>query len=151
MNQATAAAATRSFVIEREFAHPPEKVWRALTQPKLIAEWLMKNDFRPVVGHRFTFHTDPMPGWNGVVDSEVLVADPPRELSYRWNSSGEEAKNGLQTVVTFTLTPTANGTHLRMEQSGFRPERDHDRFYQGAQYGWQKNLATMEGVVKRLG
>lgn len=149
MNTATTAADTRTVTIEREFAHPPEKVWRALTQPELIAEWLMKNDFKPVVGQRFNFRADPMPGWNGVTDCEVLVVDPPRKLSYTWNASGEEAAQGIRTVVTFTLTPTRSGTLLRMEQSGFRAGPD-ERFYQGAQYGWQKMLGTLEGVVARL-
>lgn len=148
MNEAAAATDTRTVTLEREFAHPPEKVWRALTQPELIAEWLMKNDFKPVVGQRFNFRADPMPGWNGVTDCEVLAVDPPRKLAYTWNASGEEAANGIKTVVTFTLTPTRSGTLLRMEQSGFRPG-PHDRFYQGAQYGWQKMLGTLEGVLAR--
>jgi len=148
MNQA-AATATRTVTLEREFAHPPEKVWRALTQPELVAEWLMRNDIKPVVGHRFNFRADPMPGWNGVTDCEVLVAEAPRRLSYTWNASGEEAKTGIKTVVTFTLTPTKAGTLLHMEQSGFRAEHDHDRFFQGAQYGWQKMLGALEGVLSR--
>jgi uncharacterized protein YndB with AHSA1/START domain len=100
-----ADAATRSIVIERVMPHPPEKIWRALTQSPLIEEWLMKNDFRPVVGHKFNFRADPMPGWNGVTDCEVLVVEPNERLSYSWNASGEEAVNGLKTVVTWTLTP----------------------------------------------
>jgi uncharacterized protein YndB with AHSA1/START domain len=149
MNAATTAADTRTVTLEREFAHPPAKVWRALTQPELIAEWLMKNDFKPVVGQRFNFRADPMPGWNGVTDCEVLAVDPPRKLAYTWNASGEEAKDGIRTVVTFTLTPTQAGTLLRMEQSGFRAG-PHDRFHQGAQYGWQKMLGALESVVARL-
>jgi uncharacterized protein YndB with AHSA1/START domain len=148
MNQAATATDTRSVILEREFAHPPEKVWRALTQPELLAEWLMKNDFKPVVGQRFNFRADPMPGWNGVTDCEVLAVEAPRKLSYTWNASGEEAANGIKTVVTFTLTPTKTGTLLRMEQSGFRAG-PHDRFYQGAQYGWQKMLGTLEEVLAR--
>jgi uncharacterized protein YndB with AHSA1/START domain len=147
MNTATAASA-RSVVIEREFPHPPEKVWRALTQGPLLEEWVMKNDFQPVVGHKFNFRMQPMPGWNGVTDCEVLVVEPQKRLSYTWNASGEEAINGIKTVVTFTLTPTKNGVLLRMEQAGFRPE--HDRFYQGANYGWQKMLGTLETVLARL-
>ena len=105
-----ADAATRSIVIERVMPHPPEKIWRALTQSPLIEEWLMKNDFRPVVGHKFNFRADPMPGWNGVTDCEVLVVEPNERLSYSWNASGEEAVNGLKTVVTWTLTPVDGGT-----------------------------------------
>jgi uncharacterized protein YndB with AHSA1/START domain len=139
--------ATRSLVIEREMAHPPEKIWRALTQSELVAEWLMKNDFQPVVGHTFTFRATPMPQWNGVTDCKVLVVEPNRMLSYSWSSSGEEAVNGLKTVVTWTLTPTPNGTLVRMEQAGFRTEDEN--FYRGAGFGWQKMVAALEGVTAR--
>lgn len=142
------AAATRSLVIEREMPHPPEKVWRALTQSALLAEWLMQNDFAPKVGHRFNFRAPPMPHWNGVVDCEVLAVEPNRRLSYSWNASGAEAANGLKTVVTWTLTPTKAGVLVRMEQSGFRPEEEAN--YQGAQYGWQKYIAALDHVAAAL-
>jgi uncharacterized protein YndB with AHSA1/START domain len=131
-----------TLVIEREVPHPPEKIWRALTQSSLIAEWLMNNDFRPVVGHRFNFRATPMPNWNGVIDCEVLVVEPNSRLSYRWGSMG------LESVVAWTLTPTKGGTHVRMEQSGFRSEEDAN--YKGASYGWQKFIASLEDVVARL-
>ena len=83
------AATTRSIIIEREMPHPPERVWRALTQGALIEEWLMENDFQPVVGHRFNFRATPMPHWNGIVDCQVLVVEPNQRLSYSWNASGE--------------------------------------------------------------
>jgi uncharacterized protein YndB with AHSA1/START domain len=142
------AAATRTFVVERMLPHPPEKVWRALTQGALLAEWLMQNDFRPVAGHRFTFRGTPVPHWNGVVDCEVLVVEPHARLSYRWNASGEEAATGIKTIVTWTLTSANGGTLLRMEQSGFRPEQTGN--YQGASYGWQKYLTGLERVVAGL-
>jgi uncharacterized protein YndB with AHSA1/START domain len=143
------AAATRSLVVEREMPHPPEKIWRALTQGPLIEEWLMKNDFQPVVGHRFNFRATPMAQWNGVTDCEVLIVEPNKRLSYSWNASGEEAANGLKTVVTWTLTPTKGGTRVRMEQSGFRPE--DESFYQGATYGWQRMVGGLERVAGALG
>jgi uncharacterized protein YndB with AHSA1/START domain len=143
-----ATAATRSIVVEREMPHPPEKIWRALTQGALIEEWLMKNDFQPVVGHKFNFRAEPMPQWNGVTDCEVLVVEPHRRLAYSWNSSGEEAARGIRTVVTWTLTPTRGGTRVRMEQSGFRPE--DEPFYQGAGYGWQRMVGGLERVVAKL-
>jgi uncharacterized protein YndB with AHSA1/START domain len=93
-----AATETRSVVIEREIPHPPEKIWRALTEPHLIAEWLMKNDFEPVANHKFNLRGD----WGGV-DCQVLKIDPPRTLSYSW------AANGLESVVTWSLTPTSKG------------------------------------------
>jgi uncharacterized protein YndB with AHSA1/START domain len=141
------ATATRSVVVEREMPHPPEKIWRALTQGPLIEQWLMQNDFRPVVGHSFTFRTAPMPHWNGVVECEVLVVEPHERLSYSWNTSGEGA-GALKTVVTWTLTPTDAGTHLRMEQSGFRAEDEAN--YRGASYGWQRFVGGLERVAAGL-
>lgn len=142
------ATNSRTLVIEREMPHPPEKVWRALTQGALIEDWLMKNDFQPVVGHRFNFRAAPMPHWNGVVDCEVLVVEPHQRLSYSWNASGEEAAGGLKTTVTWTLTPTSTGVLVRMEQSGFRPEDENN--YQGANYGWQRYVAGLERVAAGL-
>ena len=141
------AAATRSVVVEREMPHPPGKIWRALTQGALIEEWLMQNDFQPVVGHRFNFRAAPMPHWNGIVDCEVLVVEPNERLAYSWSASGEEA-GGLQTVVTWTLTPTTGGTQVRMEQAGFRPEDEAN--YRGAGYGWQRFIAGLERVTAGL-
>jgi uncharacterized protein YndB with AHSA1/START domain len=127
---------TRSVVVEREIPHPPEKIWRALTEPHLIEEWLMKNDFKPVLDHRFNLRAD----W-GAVDCQVLAIEPNKRLSYRW------AAYGLESVVTWTLAPTTTGTRLRMEQSGFRP--DQQQAYQGAKYGWRKFFAALEQVVAR--
>jgi uncharacterized protein YndB with AHSA1/START domain len=144
----TDLAATRSVVVERVLPHPPEKIWRALTQGPLIEEWLMKNDFQPVVGHRFNFRAAPLPHWNGVVDCQVLVVEPYERLSYSWNASGEEAAGGLRTIVTWTLMPTRDGTQVRMEQSGFRPEDEAN--YQGASYGWQRFVTGLERVTAGL-
>ncbi len=135
-------AATRSLVIEREMPYPPEKIWRALTQGPQLEEWLMKNDFAPVAGHRFTFRATPMPNWNGVIDCEVLVIEPNKKLSYSWGSLG------LESVVVWTLIATEGGTLVRMEQSGFRP--DQDAAYNGAKYGWQRFIGNLERVVAGL-
>ena len=134
----------RTVVIERDIAHPPEKIWRALTEPHLIAEWLMKNDFRPDVGHRFNLTGE----WGGVLDCEVLDIEPHRTLSYSWNFSHDDAAFDLRSVVTFTLTPTAAGTHLRVEQSGFRPEQKQASG--GAKLGWQQFLEKLETLVAGL-
>ena len=142
------APASRSVVIERVMPHPPEKIWRALTQGALIEAWLMKNDFQPVVGRGFNFRATPMPHWNGVVDCQVLIVEPHERLSYSWNASGDEAAGGLRTVVTWTLTPTKGGTQVRMEQSGFRP--DEEANYQGANYGWQRYVGGLERVAAGL-
>ena len=145
MNDAITEA--RTLVIERDLAHPPQKVWRALTQKPLLEDWLMPNDFEPRAGRKFNFRTNPMPQWDGVIDCEVLEIEENRLLSYAWNV-GDAAAGGMATIVTFTLTPTPSGTHLRMEQSGFRPGQE--RNYQGAQYGWQKFLGGLERVVAGL-
>lgn len=134
-------AETRSVVVEREFAHPPEKLWRALTQPHLIEEWLMKNDFAAVVGHRFNLRGD----WGGVLDCEVLEAEPNETLSYSWNFKHDDPAYNLESVVTFTLTPTRTGTRLRMEQRGFRP--DQKQAFGGAQAGWRQFFGKLEEVL----
>jgi uncharacterized protein YndB with AHSA1/START domain len=117
--------------------HPPEKVWRALTQSPLIGEWLMKNDFEPVVGHRFRFTAD----WGGV-DGEVMVVEPNRTLAYTWGAFG------VGTVVTWTLTPSDAGTHLRMEHAGFA--QSQEQAYKGATYGWPGFLSKLEKVLESL-
>lgn len=132
-----ASTETRSVVIERELPHPPEKVWRALTQPHLIAEWLMKNAFKPVVGHRFDLRAE----W-GKVDCEVLAVEPNRTVSYSWGD------HTLKSIVTWTLSPTDTGTLLRMEQTGFQP--DQPRYYHGARAGWPNFFANLERVLARM-
>jgi uncharacterized protein YndB with AHSA1/START domain len=138
----TTVEGTRTVVIERVYAHAPEKVWRALTESPLITQWLMKNDFEPAVGRKFQFRSDPVPNWDGIIDGEVLVVEPMKRLSYSW------ATMGLASVVLFTLTPTAGGTQVRMEHSGF--PADQDAAYKGATYGWQRFLGELEKVVAGL-
>ena len=127
-----AATETRSVVVEREIPFPPEKIWRALTQPHLIAEWLMQNDFEPVLGpplqasRRLGRRRLPGPGGRAEQDAVLQLGG-----------------HGLESVVTWTLTPKGAGTHLRMEQSGFRP--DQQQAYQGAKFGWQKFFAAGAG------
>ena len=132
------ATETRSVVVEREIPYPPEKIWRALTQPHLIEEWLMKNDFKPVVDHRFNLRARlgrrRLPG--------------PRRSSRTRRCPTPGTPMGLESVVTWTLTPTSTGTHLRMEQSGFRP--DQQQTYRGAMVGWPKFLAALEQVLARI-
>ena len=139
----TTATETRSVVVELEFPHPPEKLWRALTQPHLIEEWLMKNDFKPVVGHSFNLRGE----WGGVLDCEVLAVEPHKTLSYTWDFKHEDAAYNLRSVVTFTLTPTNTGTRLRMEQSGFRA--DQRQAFGGARTGWEQFFTKLEDVLAR--
>ena len=132
---------TRTVVVEREIPHPAEKIWRALTQQHLIEEWLMKNDFQPVVGHRFKLRGE----WGGVLDCEVLAVELHRKLSYTWDHAHDDAAYNLKSVVTLTLTPTSTGTSLRMEQSGFRLEQT--LAYNGARHGWQGFFGALETVL----
>ena len=97
------------------YPHPPEKVWSALTRREAIARWLMENDFEPRVGHRFQLRAKPQPGWDGIVNCEVLELDPPRRMAWSWKSNVP-----VDTVLTITLTPEANGTRLHLAHTGFR-------------------------------
>jgi len=129
---------TRTVTVEREQDYPPETVWRALTQPHLIAEWLMQNDFAAEQGHRFSLSAD----W-GRVDCEVLTIQPYRALSYTWNTKD------LSSTVYWTLTPTeAGGTMLQMEQTGFQP--DQGAYFNGARAGWPRFVAQLEETLARL-
>ena len=107
----------RDIRLERTYPHPPDLVWRALTEPALIGEWLMENDFEAVVGHRFTLRTDPQPGFDGIVQCEVLELDAPRRMRWSWRGGP------IDTVVEFDLAPAtladAAGTRLVVRQRGF--------------------------------
>ncbi|MFC3071028.1 SRPBCC family protein [Phenylobacterium soli] len=139
LTPARPAAGPLSVVVERDIGHPPERIWRALTQPHLMAEWLMANDFVPELGARFNLRGE----WGGVLDCEVLEIEPHRTLAYSWNF--DHPTNGLTSVVTWTLTPTAAGTRLRMEQTGFR--RDQPQNFGGAQIGWRANFDRLEALL----
>lgn len=132
-----AATETLSVVVERELPFAAEKIWRALTQPHLIEEWLMKNDFQPKQGHRFSLSAD----WGGV-DCEVRTVEPNRTLSYTWDTKD------LRSVVTWTLAATGAGTRLRMEQSGFRP--DQQPYFRGAKAGWPRFFDGLAEVLARM-
>lgn len=139
----TTPADTRTVVIERDIAHPPEKLWRALTQPHLMEEWLMKNDFAPTVGHKFNLRGE----WGGVLDCEVLEIAPLETLSYSWDYRHEDPAYNLRSVVTFTLTKTAAGTHLRVEQAGFQPTQKQAAA--GAYAGWNQFLEKLDQLLMR--
>jgi uncharacterized protein YndB with AHSA1/START domain len=137
----TISTKKRAVVLERDIAHRPEKVWRAITQPHLIAEWLMANDFAPKVGHAFQLRNAPQPGIEVVIDCRVLDAEPHHTLRYSWSAFG------LDSIVTFSLTPTASGTHLRLEQAGFGP--DQDAAFKGARAGWTQFLRSLTTILDR--
>lgn len=126
----------RRVIVERDFVHPPERVWRALTQPELLADWLMRSDFRAEPDHPFRFYAE----W-GEIDCKVLEVRPMHSLSYTWSAFD------VETVVTFTLLPTASGTRLRMEQTGFRP--DQKQALGGAKGGWVAFFDNLDGTLSR--
>ncbi len=134
---------TESIAFEFDLHHPPEKVWRALTDPVLLAEWLLPVvDLELEPGAEFTFRTQPHPGWDGTVNCRLLEIEAHRKLSYTW-----VVGFGLVTVVTFTLTPTASGTRLSLVQSGFKP--DEKKNFGGARYGWKTMGSKLVDLLAR--
>ena len=139
----TAGSQTQSISFEFDLHHSPAKVWRALTDPVLLAEWLL-----PVVGLElepeaaFTFKAQPQPGWDGAVKCRFLEIEAHRQLSYTW------VVGDMDTVVTFTLTPTASGTQLSLEQSGFKPDQKHA--FAGAPYGWKMMGGKLVDLLARI-
>ncbi|KYF80302.1 SRPBCC domain-containing protein [Sorangium sp. So ce834] len=139
----TAPSQTESISFEFDLRHSPEKVWRALTDPELLAEWLLPAvGFKLDPGAAFTFKTQPYPGWDGTVDCRILEIEAHRKISYTWNVPF------LDTVVTFTLTPTASGTRLSLEQSGFKPDQKQN--FGGARYGWKMMGGKLVELLARL-
>ena len=139
----TARSQTESISFEFDLHHSPEKVWRALTDPALLAEWLLpvvKGKLEP--GGAFTFKTQPYPGWDGTVNCRFVEIEPLRTLRYTWSVPF------LDTVVTFTLTPTASGTRLTLVQSGFKP--DQKRESGGARYGWKMMGEKLVELLARI-
>lgn len=104
----------RDLHFEAVYKHPIEKVWRAITDPKAIEQWLMPNDFEPRVGHKFQFTSKPQPGWDGHTYCEVLECEPPRRLVYSWRGGP------IDTVLTIELESVAEGTRLRLAHTGFK-------------------------------
>jgi uncharacterized protein YndB with AHSA1/START domain len=141
----TAPGQTDSISFEFDLRHSPEKVWRALTDPALLAEWLLPVfDLALEPGAAFMFKTQPYPGWDGTVNCRMVEIDPQRKLSYTWIVGNME----LDTVVTFTLAPTASGTRLRIVQSGFKPDQKQN--FGGARYGWRMMGGKLVDLLERM-
>ncbi len=139
----TAKAQTESLSFEFDFPHPPEKVWRALTDPALLAEWLLPVlELKLERGAAFTFKTEPVGGWDGIVHCRIAEIETHRKLRYDWGVGD------LATVVTFTLTPTTSGTRMFLVHSGFRP--DQKKNFGGARYGWKMMGGKLVDLLARI-
>ncbi|HVH42549.1 MAG TPA: SRPBCC domain-containing protein [Labilithrix sp.] len=140
----TAPSQTDSLSFEFDLRHSPEKVWRALTDPVLLTEWLLPAvEFKLEPGAAFKFKTQPYPGWDGTVNCRMLEIEAHKKLSYAWVVGDME----LDTVVTFTLTPTPSGTRLSLVQSGFKPSQKQN--FGGARYGWNMMGGKLVDLLAR--
>ena len=139
----TAPSQTESISFEFDLPHSPEKVWRALTDPALLAQWLLPVfDHKLEPGAAFTFKTQPQPGWDGIVDCRFVEIEAQKKLSWAW------VVGDIDTVVTFTLTPTASGTRLSLVQSGFKPDQKQN--FAGARYGWKMMGGKLVDLLGRI-
>jgi len=130
----------RDVQFEIESPYPPERAWRALTDPAALADRLMTNDFQPRLGHKFTFRTKPAPGFDGIIHCQVIDLEEPTRLAYTWGSGA------LSSTVVWTLTPSKKGTTLRLEHKGFDGLRGlFLSFLLGS--GWKKKLAKRLPVL----
>lgn len=130
------------------YNHPPEVVWEYLTDATLLSEWLMPNDIKPVLGHRFTFKTKPMPkfGFDGNVHCVVLEMIPNRKLTYSWKGGMPGQKPVLDTIVVWTLTPTAAGTDVLLEHKGFKGARNWIPYF-AMNMGWKKIGKKLRNLI----
>lgn len=141
----TAPSQTETIAFEFDLEHPPEKVWRALTEPELLSQWLLpivEGELELAPGSEFTFKTEPYPSWDGTVSCRLIEIEKHRKLAYTW------IVPFLDTVVTFTLTPSESGTRLTLVQSGFEP--DQKREFGGARYGWRKMGQKLVELLGRI-
>ena len=142
LTDTTARSQTESISFEFDLQHPPEKVWRALTDPVLLAEWLLPVlDLKLEPGAAFTFKAQPQPGWDGIVNCRLSEIEARTKLSYTWGVGD------IDTVVTVTLDPTTSGTRLTLVQSGFKPDQKQN--FGGARYGWKMMGGRLESLLKR--
>jgi len=140
---------TRSIKHTIFYPHPPETVWDYLTKPELMEQWLMKNDFQPIVGLDFQFRTNPIPGldFDGIFYCKVLEIVPFKKLSYSWKSGPGDGKITLESIVVWKLQPTEKGTELFLEHSGFSKEENLD-FYNGLMHGWLEKFQKIAELLK---
>ncbi len=132
------------------FAHPPERVWEYLTQSALMEQWLMPNDFLPILGYEFQFRTRPLPQMNldGIFHCKVLEIVPYRKLTYSWKAGPGNQQFTLDSVVYWTLRPKEGGTELFLEHSGFR-ELEHFTLFNAMNEGWLKNIKKIDDHLNK--
>src|SRR5688500_11532221 len=133
------------------FPHPTETVWEYLTKPELMEQWLMKNDFQPIVGLDFHFRTNPIPSldFDGIFYCKVLEIVPFKKLSYSWKSGPGEGKITLDSVVIWKLESTDKGTELFLEHSGFA-KKENLNFYDGLMHGWGEKLNNIAKLLNAV-
>ncbi|AYL95707.1 SRPBCC family protein [Mucilaginibacter celer] len=130
------------------FAHPAEMVWEYLTNADLMAQWIMKNDFQPIVGFDFQFRTGPMPAldFDGIIYCKVLEVVPFEKLSYSWKSGPGDGVITLDSVVIWKLEPKENGTEVFLEHSGFSDTVNLD-LYNAMNGGWAQKLPAINNLL----
>jgi uncharacterized protein YndB with AHSA1/START domain len=128
------------------YSHAPELVWDYLTKAELMAEWLMPNDFQPVVGHEFKFTIKPIPAFefDGNIYCKVLEIIPFKKLSYSWKGGPGDGSVNMDTVVNWTLRKKDNGTELMIEHSGLM---ENVSIYEAMTEGWLKNIKKIEELI----
>lgn len=149
----TEATEQRSIIVEGMLVQNAETVWRALTEPDLIARWFMPNDFVAEVGHEFTFRSAPIGNWDGISGGEVLDAEPFWRLRYTWRGGSHDLPgfgHYIDTILTWTLSPLPNGTHVRLDHSGFTADAAAVYDIMNGETGWHAVVNRLAKVVVEL-
>jgi uncharacterized protein YndB with AHSA1/START domain len=138
---------TRTIKHKFSYSHSPEVVWDYLTKSELIAQWLMPNDFQPIVGHEFSFRTKPMPAvaFDGIVCCKVLELVPCKKLSYTWKGGPGNGETNMDSVVTWVLEKKDSGTELFLEHTGFIENPD---IFTMMNKGWLENITKINELIK---
>jgi uncharacterized protein YndB with AHSA1/START domain len=140
----------RDIKLEWFYPHPQEDVWHCLTTAELIGQWLMPNDFKPLMGHKFQFTSKPVPGWCGIVDCQVTEMVPNKRLSYTWVSGPKPGSRQIDTTVTWHLIPENGGTRLKLEHTGFSGFKAWMVSYMMGK-GWNSHIAkAFAGILNQL-
>jgi len=131
------------------YSHKPEIVWDYLTKSDLMAEWLMPNDFKPIVGNEFQFRAKPMPNFNfdGIIYCKVLELVPNKKLVYTWKGGPNSGKTTLDSTVMWTLMPKDKGTELLLEHNGFATDEAMLQIFSVMDTGWLQNIKKIANLL----